>query len=173
MRRIAAAASLLLTPILLAQSVAPAPATDNSVSAPVVTDSNTVIAYAHAAEADPLSPSAHVQLVEAVRFILTDPNIPLRICGKNEVEYLRGIKAEHFAEGDLRLIAFAGAFAYQHPDADAIEQEFAAEVGYINVYLKLVAAHAIQRNPIDDAQVQMRDNGTLKADLSAKCKTGD
>jgi hypothetical protein len=135
------------------------------------TSSATVVEYAHAAEVDPLAPSANTERKEAMSFAENDHTSHVLLCAQI-FQQLNGNHSANAHEIALQYVISAAAFLYQHPDAaaDSTAQNTAGVEAALNVYEKFLAADPKSRAKFLDKLGDARKSGKLKDFIVTACK---
>ncbi len=135
-----------------------------------VTNFTTEIRYAHAAEADPLTPVAHLQREEAMRFSGADHSSHVILCHRLFKD-VKDNPSANAVEMTHQYLASASAFLYEHPPSasDHTAQNLAGIDAALNVYEKFLDADPSTRSPFLDSLQQERMKGTLHKRVSSLC----
>ncbi len=143
------------------------------VSVPPARNPEDVIRYAEEAAADPLSPSAPVQLIAANKYTESDHQTHVIICPSliSHMNQNRSMKAGQLV---LQYLVSTSSFAYQHPQLtrrhdDFVTSSTAGIEAAITAYTKLLVADPQSRNKFLDAAVTQQAAGTLSKFVSKYC----
>ena len=144
------------------------PATAQDV--PSATTQQQAVAYAHAAEADPLGPQADQQRKAAMTFDENDHTSHVLLCSPmfNQMNSAKGSRAHDIS---LQMIISAAAFLYEHPEAasDSRAQNLAGLNAALNVYEKFLAADPAAKSSLYDNLLKKRGDGKLEKELAGMC----
>jgi hypothetical protein len=156
----------LVLPAFVLFSTNSAPAQD----VPAATTQQQAVAYAHAAEADPLGPQADQQRKAAMAFDENDHTSHVLLCTSifTQMNSAKGSRAHDIS---LQMIISAAAFLYEHPEAanDSGKQNVAGLNAALNVYEKFLAADPKAKSSFYDNLLKKRSEGKLEKEVADTC----
>ncbi len=128
------------------------------------------VAYAHAAEANPLSPEADHQRRAAIAYAENDhtsqviPCIPI-------LNQMNSDSRSHGHDISLQMLVSSAAFLYEHPEAagDSRAQTVAGLSAALNVYEKFLAADPTTKFKFYDNLLKSRSRGKLQKAVAGIC----
>ncbi|MDR3734408.1 MAG: hypothetical protein P4L10_02605 [Acidobacteriaceae bacterium] len=139
---------------------------------PPATTQAQAVAYAHAAEANPLAPEAAQQRKNAMSYMENDHTSHVLLCQSVFQEMNNDNKA-HGHDVELQMIISAAAFLYEHPEAasDSKAQNLAGINAALNVYEKFLAADPSTKFSYYEKLLKKRSEGKLEKEIASACSS--
>jgi hypothetical protein len=134
------------------------------------TTSQQAVAYAHAAEADPLGPQADQQRKAAMAYAENDHTSHVSLC-QTVFNQMNSDKSNHGHDISIQMLISTAAFLYEHPEAasDSRSQNVAGLNSALNVYEKFLAADPKTKYSFYDNLLKKRAEGKLEKEVAGMC----
>jgi hypothetical protein len=137
---------------------------------PAATTQQQSVAFAHAAEADPLGPQADQRRKASMAFDENDHTSHVLLCA-SLFNQMNSAKRSRAHDVSLQMIISAAAFLYEHPEAasDSRAQNIAGLNAALNVYEKFLAADPAAKSSFYDNLLKKRNDGKLDKEVAGMC----